>query len=463
MLGALLMMAVPALLGPWLTRQILGSDRAAGVPDAALGLPVGLGLAALLFFLGHLASVPAGAWRIAELILACALAGALVWRAARSGELPWRAPPGSAEYGPGVDRLVWGLVALTGAAAVMATVLQGLQHPHGGWDAVAIWNTHARFIFRDPTGSLPFLDGTIGHPEYPLLLPALVARGWTLNGGESQVVPWAVGVLYMGIIAGLLYAAVAHLRGTRLALAAGVVFLGTPMATMGAASQYADIPLACYVLLGVVCLHLFVRHDQVRFLVLAGLAAGLGAWTKREGYLFVAALAAACVSHGVMRRDLRQAVRTPAWLLPGLLPAISGEALFRLLFARRLGGLPVFPGGSILANLSSPSRHWLVATRFAGEAFHLSRWAAMPLLLALFVALRGITGEAVLRRAAARCAVLLGSMLSLYFLVYVAMPGGGLDWYLDTSLDRLLLHHYPALIFVVFSLGRAEEESAVHR
>ena len=77
-------------------------------------------------------------------------------------------------------------------AALYSAIMRTLAHPHGdGWDAFAIWNLHARFLFRGGphwrdafTPLLPW-----SHPDYPLLLPGAIAHFWTYLGHDDPRVP----------------------------------------------------------------------------------------------------------------------------------------------------------------------------------------------------------------------------------------------------------------------------------
>ena len=73
-----------------------------------------------------------------------------------------------------------------GVCAGVALVVAGLflehsiRYPDGGWDAVAIWNLRARALFAAPQqpGLVFSPELPAQHPDYPILLPALVAHGW---------------------------------------------------------------------------------------------------------------------------------------------------------------------------------------------------------------------------------------------------------------------------------------------
>ena len=97
---------------------------------------------------------------------------------------------------------------------------------------------------------------------------------------------------------GLLAAGVCRLRSRNQGLLAGAVLLGTKAFVMLGAAQYADVPLAFFILATVLLLGLDDAAEQSSpgLVLLAGFCAGLAAWTKNEGLLFlVVMLAARCL------------------------------------------------------------------------------------------------------------------------------------------------------------------------
>ena len=56
-------------------------------------------------------------------------------------------------------------------------------------------------------------------------------------------------------------------------------------------------------------------------------------------------------------------------------------------------------------------------------------------------------------------ALCLGIMLTGYFFIYVITPKN-LDWHIRTSLNRLLLHLWPAFLLLCFIIIKAPEECA---
>jgi len=69
--------------------------------------------------------------------------------------------------------------------AFVNIVYMAILLPVGKWDAWAIWNMHARFIFRGGEywrDAFSALLAPKHHPDYPLMLPLTVSRGWTYIG-----------------------------------------------------------------------------------------------------------------------------------------------------------------------------------------------------------------------------------------------------------------------------------------
>ena len=204
--------------------------------------------------------------------------------------------PGAAEP---PQKLLVGVFLAALAFAVVGVVAKCWELPLGDWDAWAIWNLRARCLFRAGPMWRQAFSPLFQHTDYPLLVPATSARCWLYLGSEATWVPWLVGALLTFSTVGMLAAGVARLRGSSQGLLAGLVLLGTVSFSHRGAWQYADVPLAFFVLAAVLLLTLYDATDRRRrrSLFLSGLAAGLAAWTKNEGSLVLIAVAA---THTVM-------------------------------------------------------------------------------------------------------------------------------------------------------------------
>ena len=181
-------------------------------------------------------------------------------------------------------------------------------NPHGNWDAWAIWNLRARYLGADPPLAArawsPVLSAST-HPEYPLLISSFIGRCWAFGRSLTTAVPATVsGVFFLALLA-LVGGSVAALRGPTLGLLAALSLAATPAVLHEVPAEYADVPLACY-MAGAIAFALLDRP------VLAGILAGLAAWT-RTGVLFLAVFLAATA---LFRR--RAAVRVMAGAMPAV-------------------------------------------------------------------------------------------------------------------------------------------------
>jgi hypothetical protein len=360
-------------------------------------------------------------------------------------------------------------------ASLISFFIAFLKEPHGRWDAWLIWNMHARFLFRGgPQWQEAFASGLDwSHWDYPLLLPLSIARGWTYLGGEGFPVPGVMGFLFTFLILGLLAGALALLRGRTQGYLAAMILMGTSFFIFMGSSQFADIPLAFFILTTIVMLFLPARlsANPAGPLILAGLSAGLCAWTKNEGLLFVLIAMGSLLLPAVFRGGWRGALQRTAWFLAGALPVLMIVITFKLRLAPANDLMAGFGVSAPSAKLLDFGRYAEIARAFfiTGISFtqglldvrvgmRLNPGAVNILLLAVYCMLMGIKTDArdrigLIETAAVFCLTLVG-----YFFVYVLTPLD-LNYHLATSLNRLFLQMWPGVIFLMFMITGAPEQA----
>lgn len=437
-------LATAWLLGVLLVAAVL-APGSGGRRDVALILPlgllIGLGATSTLFFLASLVSAhPFAVSGTAEAVIALATAGWLIRKRAK---------------GAGTGQAAWTwLEALAAAVLVQAVVVATVvavrtyhAEPYGGWDGWAIWNLHARFLLRagpEWTGLLaaPTINWT--HPDYPRLVSGAVARAWAWEGRETPAASALVsGAFALGTV-GLLVAGVLRLRSRLAAIAGGLLLVGTPFFVTFAANQHADIPLAGYFLGAIVLAAVAAReasesHAAGRWWLLAGACAGMAAWTKNEGLLFVLVWTAWIAGQAERRGAWSRLVPVAAGLLVGLVPV----ALFKFGFAPA-NDLMAAPLGPRLAQLFEAGRHGLILRALARSVTGFGEWTFLPFAA---MALPFLAWPA-RRRLAEGEGLVIGTlvlMLAGYYVTYVLSPLD-LAWHLETSLVRLLLQLWPVAL-----------------
>jgi hypothetical protein len=403
------------------------------------GTALGIGLTSILF--------------LAALLLIPGLPSLAMW--VEIGVLAWVSydlfrHPRSAAPTEHQRQFPWNLMlmaALILALTLVVTAMSGAweNNPQGNWDAWAIWNLRARFLAAG--GSLshrawsPLLSST--HPEYPLLTSAFVARAWTYGHTLSSAVPIAVSCLFFLALISLATGGMAAWRSSPLGLLLGFSLAATPTLVHMVPDQYADIPLACY-FTGALILAFLERP------VLAGLMAGLAAWTKDEGLLFVAVFLAAAT---IFRRQ--QVLR----LLAGAALGGAVAVFFKTILAR--GDASLLSGSLPLLgqHLSDPGRYRQVLVAMGAEFTNMASGWYHPILpaVALAIALRFDIQR---RRDLLFCSTVALLLCLGYFVVYIITPND-LTWQLQTSLSRLYVQLWPILLLAIWTVLRAPESTAI--
>ena len=249
---------------------------------------------------------------------------------------------------------------------------------------------------------------------------------------------------------------VATLDGRR-AWIAGAVVLGAQTFLMQVPSQCADVPLACFI----VATFAVAFGDVLRspghgcrlpFLV-AGATSAMAAWTKNEGLVFAllmllvagaaAMRGAAGASHGLRRRAGRQLL----WGIAGGAPIAIAIVWFKLALAPSSGLAEGLSLDVLAARFFDLHRHVTVAALMAQHAM---RWSA-SFAVAIFplMAVAAIWTAIQKGHAVRAMTAVLGVMLMSYYFVYVTTPFD-ISWHVSSSIDRLLVQLWPALVLAVF-------------
>jgi hypothetical protein len=336
------------------------------------------------------------------------------------------------------------VVSFTAAAAVA---------PHGEWDAWAQWNLRARFLFRGfpdewRNAFAPVLSWS--HPDYPLLVPASVARVWMHLGRDRSVAP----ILLSGGFALLTVVAVggsvARLHGRDRGCLAAAAILACPSFVRYAAAQCADIPAGLYMLIAFIALDRAAAGEDGRWWILAGGAAALAAWTKNEGIAFFCAFTiASCVV--MLRTNRTGAYRAAALFLCGATPALLMLILFKLVLAPPSYFTAEQSIGGALAGLLEPRRVSLVVEALANEL-----WFTGAKVVGVLPAMGALLLIGGVRRpidpAPRMVWPVIAAMMLAYAVAYLVSPKD-LAWQLRTSVDRVVVQVVPTIIWASMKMA----------
>jgi hypothetical protein len=450
---------LPALTGWLIVRALSGASRQLCAHDwwrALFGIGAGIAIGSCCLFFSLFSGVPLFALELAVL----AGAGAL-WYLRAPQTCTLCAQPEGQQPQPATV-LFWTAFAVLGAAGIYVFYLASAQAPDGGWDAWAIWNLRARFLFR--AGQWwrdAFSQGLYwSHPDYPLLVPGAVARYWKWIGQDLPLAPAVLAFVFTFGTAGLLTASLACLRNARLGLVAGIVLLATPGFIEQGASQYADVPLSFFILATLAAWAMAdgFPESSAGLTALAGVAAACAAWTKNEGQLFLACALVARLAVSVSLQPRRDVIRRTLWFGAGALPVLCLLLYFRMALATQTD---LFAGGhgSITARVFEGKRYVMIASALVEHLWGFGSLALPPFLfLAAYVALAGFGPDLKYRKSAISAATALALCLAGFAGIYVLSPGD-LEWRLTTSLSRLFMQLWPGTIFAALLFTRTPQPS----
>ena len=252
-----------------------------------LGAGLGLGINSLLYFVCLLSEMEQQGIFAIQFILLILLVAITVLQENRTHWINFKIPI------PSRLQLVL-LCALFAAVVFSGLIFINLTsaRPQGARDAWSIWNRAARFIYRDSENWSATISPELywaTHPDYPLLVPLNVAWGWERVKTETQRVPMMQSAIFTFASIGLLFSSVALMRTMGQASLAPLILMGTPTLLDAGYAQISDILLSFFILATCTLMYLYFTHEKTALLMLSGLTAGLAAWTKNEGLLFVAA------------------------------------------------------------------------------------------------------------------------------------------------------------------------------
>ncbi len=461
----------------WWRRVRLAADMPL---RASIAVGYGIGVFSVVFFVARVGGT-VNLLALDLLVLALLLAVVFLARNfLRRNSAVLTVPPVRGQLEPPLwlDRILTAAYAIALCAAIYSAVMRTLAHPYGdGWDAFAIWNLHARFLFRAGTHWRDGFSALIpwSHPDYPLLLPAAVAHFWTCLGHDDPRVPAVISFLFTFSTVTLLFSALSILRGRTAAMMGALALLTTPFFVEQGTSQYADVPLSFFVLatVAILCLH---DYDSANgspspgLLLQAGLAAGFAAWTKNEGLLFLCAILVArflILIYDKSRRDPSRPFAQTAsenWIALVVLVASVAPVLILIGWFKH----SVVPASDLFSDpattfhkLLDPKRYWAILQWYAKGFLRFGHWLLIPgtLVLIGFYCAAGAKESRELEPGfrCARLALIL--TLAGYFAVYLITPYD-IYWHLRFSLTRLFLQLWPSMIFLFFLAVELPQKNA---
>ncbi|MCJ7435643.1 MAG: hypothetical protein MUO77_19340, partial [Anaerolineales bacterium] len=445
---------IPAIVIGFLLVHLLWPERGLWVLlfKLSLGVGAGLGLTSLLYFI-ILLVIPIGFPFSTLQIIILLILLFLTIRRERTIPLTPRPSPFATRSTPSTSRVTHYSLLITLLLSLLITIASfinfSIRRDQGAFDAWMIYNRAARFIVRDPANWQATLSPDLSwgfHADYPLLVSTNVAWAWTSLGAENIRVPLVQSGLFLFACIGLLFTALAQVKGIRQSSLAAIILMSISGFVRSGSGQTADVPLAFFMLASIAIMSLRgtffpeailsqqetaspkARSDML--LVLSGFMAGLAGWTKNEGLLFIA------VSVVIMFLFFARTKSLRSFIYFGL--GLVFPALVILYFKSITPAGDLFSGSpaDILARIADPTRYLLILKSLGSELLSFGGW---PVPLILFIILLffvfGSKLDTETRQLFRALSAIAALQLLGYLVIYLITPHD-LAWQLGTALDR---------------------------
>ncbi len=304
----------------------------------------------------------------------------------------------------------------------------------GDWDAWAIWNLHAKYLFYPEYWTNLFTNKLVKtHPDYPLMLPSLVAYMWRGVETATPLAPMILAHLVYFAIPVTVFLGLTRFNYVFPAVVALCVFALDTKFIEIARSQYSDTLLAFFILIAFVMYKEAQQGIDRRLFFLLGFIAGSTTWVKNEGALFFLtfSFAVLCFHFRNFRTILHYAAGA---LLPFLI-----LVHFKVVYAPANDLIHAGRGTDLLDLIVNPDRYGLIITYFFRTGF---TYYSVVLVLLTLLLVRKIAFVKSLPM------LVVGLLLSGYFVIYLTTPND-LEWHLSQSIERLFHHIYPAGLYLL--------------
>lgn len=304
----------------------------------------------------------------------------------------------------------------------------------GQWDAWAIWNLHAKFLFYSDFWKNLFTNRIAWtHPDYPLMLPSLIALFWKSSGHISFAVPIIVSALtFVGILTLLFFS----LDNPLIKIISVLVLIFDFNFIFQSASQYADTMLAFFYLASTILLSNIKvgENSKKNIFYLLGFVSASCLWVKNEGVIFFIFTSIVLVYK--FRKENRAILQ-------------YGLGALLLLFVYGMFKLFLSPSNDILSGQSvNIFDKILDLNRYITVILYLGKYIIFKFPILLIIIFYIIFSKQKILFTSSFLIIIF--TLLVYLSVYIITPRD-LQWHIETSLDRLITQLYPAFIFAFFN------------
>lgn len=327
-----------------------------------------------------------------------------------------------------------------------------INNPMGSWDGFRIWNIKAEFLYlQTPLWRNVFhLPHFMSHCDYPMFLPSSVARIWQYVGHQCFWTNMLIGLFFTFGLVYLLYQAVSYFKSEKVAAVVCTVFMISDIFLVNGAAQCADIPLAMFFLSAIVCLFFYFKNKRFTTFLLSIIFAGLSAWVKNEGFMFLIMYSLVMLSWFAINKRVKKVIITAF---------ISALFVMCSLLYKKFTGAPndlVYGFIEVKSYLFAfDMQRYLVIL----QTFLTLMFGKFVLFLSLVIlTFKGFKVREKIKNPFVLSTAIFLLMVVGYIAVYVLAPHD-INWLTKNSMERIILQILPVFVFlfsIVLRIGKPD-------
>ena len=322
--------------------------------------------------------------------------------------------------------------------------IHGHFYRYGGWDAWAVWNLKAIFLFEGGDQWRNLFDPILwrSSQHYPLFLPFMNVWGWSFLSEPDTQVPVFTAFIFTFLTMGLLWRGLREQTNQKISVLSIIAILTLPFYIKISLSQYADIIVGFYLTASLYCFLKAKQLSSIRFAVLGGLFLGFLSFSKPEGLVSAGVLVLLSCPYFLFKK------KTPKRVLIAILLTAAVAVIPTVLF--QLGFAPknqTFVNGLILADHRAEFNRVKVTIAFYLFELISSNWNGLWLILFGGILLSGKKSFKGDIKIFPFFFFLYWGIVTFYYFINTYFK---IDWWLQVTLHRIAYATLPSFTFWAF-------------
>ena len=296
-------------------------------------------------------------------------------------------------------------------------------------------------------GSVQAIKEYGAKPYYPLNIPIAMALFYYF--GEPFVK--SIFSFYFLAILAVFYGSLKRYGCGYAGLAGTLMLAVTPFVFFHSTIAYANLPMAFYYTASVIYLYQFFQDNSRTFLMLSSVLVGIGCWTRPDGLIWLFPNLTVLTIYALRKKQWLAPILYLAPILVFFLPWSVFTKYVIEAKSPYVGS--VLEAARQLFTLNIKTAHlWDTLRYFYRQIFIRETWLVV----------RGVLGWGYIwpfffsililyctriRKYSYLLSLIGLNIVLLFFIYYTASLDGRLNWFLETSFNRITLHFFPLILF----------------